>query len=116
MTFDSRKSVNHSAIMSAMRKLQPFWRVTAFVVLIGWITAFGICSAHCALGQTRHAGDTSVESLPPCHGGPAQGDSNSDSGKATSFCITIKSLHSTVANLDLIRRKLSRSFSRGSRL
>ena len=84
--------------MNATRRLQPFWRVAAFVLLIGWITAFGICSAHCALGQTRHAEEANAEALPPCHG-PMHGDSDSNSGKATSFCITIKSLHSPVADL-----------------
>ena len=101
MTIDSHKPLHQSAFMNAMRRLQPFWRVAAFVVLIGWITAFGICSAHCALGQIRHAGEADSEALPPCHGGPMQGNPDSNSGKATSFCITIKSLHSPVADLAL---------------
>ena len=87
--------------MNGVRKLQPFWRITAFVTLILWATALGVCSAHCALGQTRHGGNNSAEALPPCHGGPAPADSDSNSSKATSFCITIKTLYSAGADVAL---------------
>jgi hypothetical protein len=78
--------------MSAKWKLHLLWRISAFIALGGWTTALGICSAHCALGQSGHIGETTSESLPPCHGGPVSSDSDSSSGTATSFCFTIKSL------------------------
>lgn len=101
MAIDSHKSLNHSSRMNAVRKLQPFWRVAALIALIGWITAFAICSAHCALGQTSHLGESGSEALPPCHGGPTSKNSDSSSEKATSFCITIKSLFSEATQLVL---------------
>ena len=94
MTIDSPNPLNHSPRMSAKRKWQLLWRVGAFVALIGWITAFGICSAHCALGTASHIGGTHEMELPPCHGGPASSgsDAGSDPTPASSFCFTIKSL------------------------
>src|SRR5688572_28855817 len=99
MTIDSHSRLHHSSAMNAARNLKPVWRIAAIATLILWSTALGVCSAHCALGQTRHAGETAAEALPPCHGGPVPSESDSNSSKATSFCITIKTLYSAGADV-----------------
>ena len=74
--------------------LRPEWRLAACATLVLWVFAFGLCTAHCALGK-RHSGApgvSRVQGLPPCHGCPS--NSESESKAASSFCFTIKSLFS----------------------
>lgn len=92
--------MNESASVNWERTgLRRAWRFAALIALFVWVSAFGICTAHCALGKRAHIGGGKSESLPPCHGGPVSPDSGSDSKTATSFCFTIKSLFSGVSNL-----------------
>ena len=101
MTFDSDAPVPHTFGVNDKRKAAlPRWRLVALATLFVWISAFSLCTVHCALGKNApfNAGRANDEAS-SCHGDPAK--SHSDSQSSGSFCLTVKSLYSAVADLAL---------------
>ena len=78
-------------------------RWIALGTLLVWVSAFGLCTVHCALGKGAHIGTANPESLPPCHGSgaPHSDSSKHSSDSSGSFCLTTKTLYLAVADLGL---------------
>ena len=91
MTFDSHRALPHSSRVKGRRIASSATRRwIALMTLFAWVTAFGLCTVHCALGMTVSGmGSNAVSS---CHGGGHSSDSDGQSTATGSFCITVKSL------------------------